>query len=175
MRKPTFRERVFQSYWRIRRPATLGVRGVVVDSSGKVLLLRHTYTPGWHFPGGGVEQGETCAYALARELEEEAGIRADTGAFELVSVHANHAFFPNDHVLVYRITAWTQGEATQKGRDRGDPLRRPPPPPRWRDGGHEAAIGRAVRGQTPGRALVAGATSGLSGPCFLPGTAIDLQ
>lgn len=62
-----------------------------------------------------MEQGETCAYALARELEEEAGIRADTGAFELVSVHANHAFFPNDHVLVYRITAWTQGEATQKG------------------------------------------------------------
>lgn len=115
MRKPTFRERVFQSYWRVRRPATLGVRGVVVDSSGKVLLLRHTYTPGWHFPGGGVEKGETCAYALERELEEEAGIRAQREAFELVSVHANHAFFPNDHVLVYRISAWTQGEPTQTG------------------------------------------------------------
>ncbi len=91
------------------------MRGVVVDTAGKVLLLRHTYTPGWHFPGGGVEKGETCAYALERELEEEAGIRAARDAFELVSVHANHAFFPNDHVLVYRISAWTQGEATQRG------------------------------------------------------------
>ncbi|MDP3495133.1 MAG: NUDIX domain-containing protein [Hyphomonadaceae bacterium] len=115
MRKPTIRDRVFQSYWRMRRPATLGVRGVVVDEQGRVLLLRHTYTPGWHFPGGGVEKGETCALALSRELEEEAGIRAAPEAFELVSVHANHAFFPNDHVLVYRITAWTQGEATQRG------------------------------------------------------------
>jgi 8-oxo-dGTP pyrophosphatase MutT (NUDIX family) len=97
------------------RSATLGVRGVVVDAKGHVLLLRHTYTPGWHFPGGGVEKGETCALALTRELEEEAGIRAEPEALDLVSIHANHAFFPNDHVLVYRITVWTQGAATQKG------------------------------------------------------------
>jgi 8-oxo-dGTP pyrophosphatase MutT (NUDIX family) len=115
LRKPTFRDRVFQAYWRFRRPATLGVRGVVVDGAGKVLLLRHTYTPGWHFPGGGVEKGETCACSLARELEEEAGIRAAPEAFELISVHANHAFFPNDHVLVYRVVAWTQGAPTQTG------------------------------------------------------------
>lgn len=115
LRKPTFRDRVFQNYWRISRSATLGVRGVVVNPNGHVLLLRHTYTPGWHFPGGGVEKGETCALALSRELKEEAGITSAPETFELVSVHANHAFFPNDHVLVYRITAWTQGEATQKG------------------------------------------------------------
>jgi 8-oxo-dGTP pyrophosphatase MutT (NUDIX family) len=114
----------------MRRSATLGVRGVVVDRKGKVLLLRHTYTPGWHFPGGGVESRETCALALARELEEEAGIKTTPDAFELVSVHANHAFFPNDHVLVYRITAWTQGEPTQKGEIEEvrfvDPLDPPP-------------------------------------------------
>lgn len=115
LRKPTFRDRVFQTYWRISRSATLGVRGVVVDAKGHVLLLRHTYTPGWHFPGGGVEKGETCALALTRELEEEAGIRSAPEAMDLISVHANHAFFPNDHVLVYRITTWTQGQATQKG------------------------------------------------------------
>lgn len=86
-----------------------------MDEQGRVLLLRHTYTPGWHFPGGGVERRETAAQSLVRELEEEAGIRAAAAALELVSIHANHAFFPNDHVLVYRITAWTQGEPTQKG------------------------------------------------------------
>lgn len=106
---------MFQSYFRLRRPATLGVRGVVVDEKGRVLLLRHTYTPGWHFPGGGVERLETCALSLVRELEEEAGIIAAVESLELISVHANHAFFPNDHVLVYRIATWTQGKSTQKG------------------------------------------------------------
>jgi 8-oxo-dGTP pyrophosphatase MutT (NUDIX family) len=115
LRKPTFRDQIFQGYWRMSRSATLGVRGVVVDSAGRVLLLRHTYTPGWHFPGGGVEKGETCALALSRELQEEAGITAAPDAFELVSVHANHAFFPNDHVLVYWINSWTQGKASQRG------------------------------------------------------------
>lgn len=80
-----------------------------------MLLIRHTYTPGWHFPGGGVERGETSILALQRELVEEAGIRAEGSSLQLVSVHANHAFFPNDHVLVFRVLDWTQGEATQKG------------------------------------------------------------
>jgi 8-oxo-dGTP pyrophosphatase MutT (NUDIX family) len=115
LRKRTLRDRAFQSFWRMRRPATLGVRGVVVNSEGDVLLIRHTYTPGWHFPGGGVERGETCGLALRREMEEEAGIVAEEAALELVSVHANHAFFPNDHVLVYRVRAWRQGAPTQRG------------------------------------------------------------
>jgi 8-oxo-dGTP pyrophosphatase MutT (NUDIX family) len=99
----------------MQRPATLGVRGVVTNRAGEVLLLRHTYTPGWHFPGGGVERGETCGLALRRELLEEAGIEAAENALQLVSVHANHAFFPNDHVLVYRISDWIQRDATSRG------------------------------------------------------------
>jgi ADP-ribose pyrophosphatase YjhB (NUDIX family) len=113
VRKRTLRDRAFQSFWRLQRPATLGVRGIVSDDTGCVLLVRHTYTPGWHFPGGGVERGETCAEALRRELREEAGIEA--GVLELVSVHANHAFFPNDHVLVYRAREWLQGEPSARG------------------------------------------------------------
>lgn len=88
---------------------------MVVNDAGEVLLIRHTYTPGWHFPGGGVERGETCGLALRRELKEEAGIEAEEAALDLVSMHANHVFFPNDHVLVYRIRAWTLGEPTQRG------------------------------------------------------------
>jgi mutator protein MutT len=128
VRKRTLRDHAFQSFWRLQRPATLGVRGIVTDEAGGVLLVRHTYTPGWHFPGGGVERAETCAEALRRELREEVGIEAK--ALELVSVHANHAFFPNDHVMVYRVTEWSQGEPSARGeiaeRRFVDP-RKPPP------------------------------------------------
>ncbi len=110
----TLRTRVFQAYWRIQRPLTLGVRGLVTNPAGQVLLLRHTYVPGWHFPGGGVEKGETAQIALTRELLEEAGVVPDA-PMELVSVHANHTAFPNDHVLLFRIASWRQAEATSQG------------------------------------------------------------
>jgi 8-oxo-dGTP pyrophosphatase MutT (NUDIX family) len=93
---------------------TLGVRGLVTDQAGRVLLVRHTYTPGWHFPGGGVERGETCGEALTRELAEEAGV-IPTGSPVLVSVHANHAAFPNDHVLLYRILDWRRTQPADQG------------------------------------------------------------
>jgi 8-oxo-dGTP pyrophosphatase MutT (NUDIX family) len=113
VRKRTLRDRAFQLFWRLQRPATLGVRGIVTDDSGRVLLVRHTYTPGWHFPGGGVESGETCANALRRELREEAGIDVET--LELISVHANHVFFPNDHILVFRVRGWRQVDPSARG------------------------------------------------------------
>jgi 8-oxo-dGTP pyrophosphatase MutT (NUDIX family) len=51
---------------------------------------------------------------LARELEEEAGVRL-TAPARLASVHNNDAAFPGDHVLIYRATAWAPCHATSRG------------------------------------------------------------
>ncbi len=104
----------FHAHARLMRGLTLGVRGLVTDAEGRVLLIEHTYTPGWHMPGGGVERGETAEQALARELVEEAGVEI-TGPVRLVSLHNNHARFRGDHVLVYRITDWRPCPATSRG------------------------------------------------------------
>lgn len=87
---------------------TLGVRGIVENAEGQILLVRHTYTAGLFFPGGGVERGETTDRALRRELEEEGGVKV-AGRPELLGVYSNHRVFRNDHVLLYRIYSqdWT--------------------------------------------------------------------
>jgi 8-oxo-dGTP pyrophosphatase MutT (NUDIX family) len=104
----------FQLYARTRRGMTLGVRGMVLDAEGRVLLVRHTYVKGWHMPGGGVERGEAAEVALARELVEEAGVRL-TAPPILISVHNAHARFKGDHILFYRVDAWEPCAATSRG------------------------------------------------------------
>ncbi len=59
------------------------VVAAVIEKNGRVLVCRRRPDqahPGkWEFPGGKVELGETPAEALARELEEELGVRAVIG------------------------------------------------------------------------------------------------
>lgn len=55
-------------------PVAYGAHGMIEDDAGKLLLVRHTYVPGWHFPGGGVQRGEPAHAAVLRELNEEIGL-----------------------------------------------------------------------------------------------------
>jgi ADP-ribose pyrophosphatase YjhB (NUDIX family) len=100
-------QRALFPYWRLTRGMTFGVQGVIVRDAGEVLLVRHGYRPGWHFPGGGVEWRETLLTALAREVEEETGVVID-GEPRLHGIFANFQAAPSDHVAVYRIDVWEQ-------------------------------------------------------------------
>ena len=94
--------RFLHYYWRFTRGMTLGVRGVVLDADGRVFLVRHGYTPGWHFPGGGVEPGESLGEALARELVEEGNLHV-TRAPPLHGVFQNAGASRRDHVAVFVV------------------------------------------------------------------------
>jgi ADP-ribose pyrophosphatase YjhB (NUDIX family) len=95
---------------------TLGVRGVVLDDRNQVFLIRHTYVPGWHLPGGGVETGETALDALGRELREEACIALDETP-QLFGVFFNRKISRRDHVLVYVVRRFTVLEVKQPDRE----------------------------------------------------------
>jgi 8-oxo-dGTP pyrophosphatase MutT (NUDIX family) len=108
--------RILHLYWRLVRGMTLGVRGIVLDGSGRVFLVKHSYVAGWHLPGGGVEVGESFRDALARELMEE-------GRIELIGEPSLHGVFFNshvsrrDHVAVYVIRQFRQDTVPEPNRE----------------------------------------------------------
>lgn len=59
--------------------------GVITRDDGKVLLVRRgpqeSLSGYWEFPGGKVEEDESEAECLARELKEELGIQVEVGKF----------------------------------------------------------------------------------------------
>jgi ADP-ribose pyrophosphatase YjhB (NUDIX family) len=99
---------------RISRPVTLGVRAIVRDDQARVLLVRHTYVPGWYLPGGAVDPGESAGEALVREVSEEAGVRV-IGAPRLIGLFFNRRG-RNDHVVLFEVAEFEQMSA--KARDR---------------------------------------------------------
>jgi 8-oxo-dGTP pyrophosphatase MutT (NUDIX family) len=58
---------------------------LLFDEADRVLLVDPTYKPGWEFPGGVVERGESPARAAHREVAEELGLEL-TGGLELLVV-----------------------------------------------------------------------------------------
>ena len=140
---------LLHAYARTRRGLTLGVRGLVTNPAGEVLLVQHTYLHGWYMPGGGVERGETAEQALARELVEEAGVRL-TSRPMLASMHANHASFPGDHVLFYRAGAWEACVATSRGEIAALDWFAPDALPPDTTPGTRRRIAEAIHGEPPG-------------------------
>jgi 8-oxo-dGTP diphosphatase len=96
------------------------VGAVVRDESGRLLLIRRGHPPGeglWSLPGGRVEPGESDVAAVARELQEETGLRAEIG--ELVGVLSRPG--PGDVVYdIYDYAATASGGTLRPGDDAAD-------------------------------------------------------
>lgn len=86
-----------------RRPTTLGVRLVAFDEAGRVLLVRHSYLPGWHLPGGAVDPGESAQAAALREAREEAGLEIAAPP-RLLALLRHDVGGRRDHVAVFVAT-----------------------------------------------------------------------
>jgi ADP-ribose pyrophosphatase YjhB (NUDIX family) len=112
----TWRKRLFHFWFRLSRPMTLGVRALAFDDDGRLLLVRHSYVPGWHLPGGGVEPGDTLEETLAKELLEETNAQT-MAAPRLLSVHFNRQASRRDHVAVYHCPSVRQSAPKNADRE----------------------------------------------------------
>jgi len=92
---------VLHRYFLWTRGMTLGVRILVQNSEGKILLVKHSYVPGWHLPGGGVDHGEDVETAARREVYEETGI-SELGGFQFTCLSQNNSVSDRDHVTYFK-------------------------------------------------------------------------
>ena len=90
----------------------LVVAALVENEAGEVLLTQRREDQDlplyWEFPGGKVEPGEAPEAALARELLEELGVRAEIGRIWDVLFHRYPRY--DVYMLVYRA-ALAAGDA----------------------------------------------------------------
>lgn len=108
--------RLAHLYFSLTRGMTMGVRAACFDDTGRVFLVRHSYVPGWHLPGGGIERGETALEAVAKEIREEGNLVLGA-APQLLHVYFNRQTSTRDHVLLYRCDGVTQTAPRLKDRE----------------------------------------------------------
>ena len=96
------------------------VAALVRDPSGRTLLSRRRDDQPmgglWELPGGKVEEGESPAEALAREVAEELGVSCRVGAIWDVVFHRYSAF--DLLMLVYACTLDGEPRAVEVARRR---------------------------------------------------------
>lgn len=84
------------------RPFTIGVRALVIDDKGQVLLVKHTYCDLWYLPGGGVNKREALIPAIKRELKEELNLDVKDKP-SLLATYSNFFGYKSDFVSIFII------------------------------------------------------------------------
>jgi ADP-ribose pyrophosphatase YjhB (NUDIX family) len=106
MRPLEFAYRIQRRLWRLLRPRTRGVKVMLFNRDGEVLLIRNSYGASnlYVLPGGGVRPWESVERAAHREIREELGCSIERLA--LVSTHFTSAEGKRDtvHLFEARLT-----------------------------------------------------------------------
>lgn len=92
----------YRGIQRLVNAASLGARGIIINDANEVLLVEHTYTNGWHLPGGMVDYGESPMSAVVREIREETGLKV-TGVPELFAIYTSSVKGAPDYPILYVI------------------------------------------------------------------------
>ncbi|MEM9159158.1 MAG: NUDIX domain-containing protein [Verrucomicrobiota bacterium] len=94
------------------------VAGIVHDDEGRLLLLRKSDGT-WSLPAGAIELGESPKGAMARELLEETGLKANCMSLEESYGGADYRYrYPNGDWVEYSVFVFrcadceVRGEAT---------------------------------------------------------------
>lgn len=84
----------------------VSVKGVLAAPNGHIVLLKNERDE-WELPGGRIEVGESSEQCLAREIDEELGLRVAVGAmldsylFEVI---------PGKHVFIVTYACRLRGD-----------------------------------------------------------------
>lgn len=95
-----------RAIWFVTRPHTTGVHGVALTPEGRLILVRLTYRPGWHLPGGMLDRGETEKEGVLREMREEIGLQGWTSCRE-VDRFSRRLDWKHDTVVLFRVDGVT--------------------------------------------------------------------
>lgn len=93
-----------RAFWSATGRRGRGVLAVPLTPERRVVLVRLTYAPGWHLPGGGVGRGEELEAAALRELTEEIGMTDHGEVGPLDEGGASPVFLVRDVVYAPRRT-----------------------------------------------------------------------
>jgi ADP-ribose pyrophosphatase YjhB (NUDIX family) len=74
----------------------------LVERDGRVVLVRHSYMPGWLLPGGGVRRGEPAEQAVMRELKEEIGL-VRSAPPELFGLYSRKVGWATNVLALFRL------------------------------------------------------------------------
>ena len=87
---------------RIFRPRTRGVKVMLFNARGELVLIRNSYgrTDLFVLPGGGIKRREEPEQAARREIKEELGFEVE--GLDFLSEHANRSEGKNDTVHLFR-------------------------------------------------------------------------